>query len=149
MANKVPTPCSEQDLTPTCSSPPLLWAFFLPHKLWGTSAAAQCWWVPMTARGTHPTAPRGFMLGAMGLEGPWWGGPWGEKSYFMDPAQLWEGMVSGDEGTPGRLGARCEGLGTAGMDGGGTGKRDRQRVPRGKRRVRLFRPRKASSIRPG
>lgn len=67
----------------------------------------------------------------------------------MEPAQLWEGMVSGDEGTPGRLGAPCEGLGTAGMDGGGTGKRDRQRVPRGKRKVRLSRPRKASSIRPG
>ncbi|XP_042648869.1 potassium voltage-gated channel subfamily E member 3 isoform X2 [Tyto alba] len=38
---------------------------------------------------------------------------------------------------------------TAGTDGGGTGKRDRQRVLGGKRRVRLSQPHKTSSIRPG
>lgn len=69
MANKVPTPRSEQDLTPACSSPPLLRAFFLPHKLWGTSAAAQCWWVPMShpwvpARGHPPHSPQGFCAGS-------------------------------------------------------------------------------------
>ena len=67
----------------------------------------------------------------------WGRGKWGGKPHSTEQAGLREGMASGDERVPGRLGARCEGSGTAGMDGGGTGKRDRQRVPGGKRGVRL------------
>ena len=82
-----------------------------------------------------------------GWKGP--GGQWEGKPRFMELAQLREEMASGNEGALGRLGARCEDSGTAGTDRGETGKRDRQRVPGGKCRVRLSLPRKASGIRPG
>uniref|UniRef100_A0A8C4UUH3 Potassium voltage-gated channel subfamily E member 3 n=2 Tax=Falco TaxID=8952 RepID=A0A8C4UUH3_FALTI len=60
-----------------------------------------------------------------------------------------EGVVSREACALGRLCARCGSLGTVGTDGGGTGKRDRKRVPGGKCRVQLSRPRTASGIRPG
>lgn len=91
-----------------------------------------------------PTAPRGFRwakLGAMGLEE--------ENPISWSRLSSGEGMASGDKGALGRLGARCEGSGTVGTDRGGTGKRDRQRVPGGKCRVPLSQPHKASGIRPG